>query len=211
MHAFTTLNLRELLEVFAAPSPVPGGGAAAAMAGATGVSLLLMVARMPRTRTGTAAESAELASVAERLLPLRETLTTLIDRDATAYASLLEARRLPADDEARALLRRDALVAATREATETPLEVLRACTQSLRDAPTVAAHGARSAVADMQVAIELLKAAARGAAVTADANLASWTDTSSAHTMSAERQRLEAEVMTSAETALARLSGQDPR
>ena len=59
----------DLLEAFAAATPTPGGGSAAALAGALGASLLRMVAGMPRTRTGAEAERAALnwAEVLTRL------------------------------------------------------------------------------------------------------------------------------------------------
>ena len=46
------LALVDLLDTFASNDPVPVGGSASALAGALGVSLLIMVADMTRTRTG---------------------------------------------------------------------------------------------------------------------------------------------------------------
>ena len=45
-------TLRDLLSAFSAPDPTPGGGSAAALASAVGVSLLMMVAGLAKTRNG---------------------------------------------------------------------------------------------------------------------------------------------------------------
>jgi len=45
---YSSLNLKELLDAFASNAPVPGGGSASALAGATGVALLIMVAGMQK-------------------------------------------------------------------------------------------------------------------------------------------------------------------
>ena len=47
--SFSTGSLEQLLQALASPKPTPGGGTAAAVAGAMGVSLLVMAAyRMPK-------------------------------------------------------------------------------------------------------------------------------------------------------------------
>jgi formiminotetrahydrofolate cyclodeaminase len=48
---YSHLTLAELLDAFASSQPVPGGGSAAALAGAVGASLLIMVAGLPRLGT----------------------------------------------------------------------------------------------------------------------------------------------------------------
>jgi formiminotetrahydrofolate cyclodeaminase len=47
----TEKSVRELLAAFSSTDPTPGGGSAAALASAVGASLLMMVARLPKTRT----------------------------------------------------------------------------------------------------------------------------------------------------------------
>jgi len=51
-------TVQELLDAFSAPTPTPGGGSAAALAGAVSASLLAMVAAMPKTKNGTPEERA---------------------------------------------------------------------------------------------------------------------------------------------------------
>jgi formiminotetrahydrofolate cyclodeaminase len=184
-------SVADLLDAFASNQPVPGGGSAAALAGSLGASLLLMVAGMSKTRTGTASERTSLDEAARRLRPLRATLTTLVDRDSEAYAAVVAAYKLQKGTDAEQSSRRRAIEAAMRGATDTPLETMRACQQALAEAVIVAGGGARSASSDAGVAVELLGAALRGAALNVDTNIGSLTDRAVAERMRQERQDLE--------------------
>src|SRR6185436_12064808 len=116
----------DLLDAFASNEAVPGGGSAAALAGAVGVSLLITVASLPKTRTGAPEEAADLSEAAARLRPLRETLTSLVDQDSDAYQAVLAAYRLAKSTDAEKAARRDAIQDAMRGATEIPLATMRA-------------------------------------------------------------------------------------
>jgi len=171
--SYSTYALVDLLDAFASSEPAPGGGSAAALTGAVGVSLLIMVAAVPRTRRGTVEEIADLAAASARLRPLRETLTGLVDLDSTAYQAVIAAYKMPRITEVEQTSRRDAVAAAMRGATDTPLAVMRACAEALEIAAVVADKGVVSAASDVGVAIELLLAAMRGAGLSIEANLAS--------------------------------------
>lgn len=205
MTTYSTMALEDLLDAFASNEPYPGGGSAAALAGALGVSLLLMAAGVTRTRTGTPEEAADLAEAAARLRPLRDTLTSIVDADSVAYQGVIAAMRLPKTTEDQKAARRDAIQAAMRGATETPLDVMRACQQALRGAVTVAANASRNASSDVAVGIELLAATVRGAGLNVDANLGELQDSSFVERARAERQELEAEGLADAEEARKRL------
>lgn len=176
MSAYSHLRLVELLDAFASNAPVPGGGSAAALAGAVGASLVIMVASLPKTRLGTEQERAALDAAATRLKPLRDELAALIDRDSEAYTSVLNAYRLPKSNDVEKAARRDAIDTAMRAATEAPLATMRACERVIREAAAVAESGAAAAASDVAVAIDLLKTAARGAALNVDTNLADVKD-----------------------------------
>ncbi len=89
---------------------------------------------------------------------------------------MLNAYRLPKSNDAEKAARRDAIDAAMRAATEAPLATMRACERVMREAPAIADSGALAAASDVAVAIELLKTAARGAALNVDTNLADMKD-----------------------------------
>ena len=174
---YSEMALADLVDAFASTDPVPGGGSAAALAGAVGASLLLMVAGIPKTKSGAPEETADLAEAEARIRPLRDSLLELVDRDSDAYRQVLTAFKLPKGSDAETSQRRKAIENATRGATEVPLDTMRACQQALRGAVTVAANGNRNTVSDVGVAIELLLAALRGARMNVEINLAGLRDT----------------------------------
>jgi len=190
MTSYRATALGDLLDAFASNEPVPGGGSAAALAGALGASLLVMVAGLPKTRTGAPEEAADLAEASARLRPLRDSLLALVDDDSRAYRAVLEAMRLPKATEAEREARRPALDAAMHEATRVPLETMRCCQQALRGALVVAAHGNRNAATDTGTAVELLAAALRSAGLNVDVNLKSLSDAALVERVAVERAQL---------------------
>ena len=199
MTSYSTYALADLLDAFASNDPVPGGGSAAALTGALGVSLLIMVAGLPKTRTGAPEEAADLSRASARLRPLRESLQELIDRDAAAYQGVVTAYRLPKSSNEEQAHRAQVIADAMRAATETPLDTMRLCQQALEGAAIVAVNGLGSASSDVAVAIELLLTAAKGAAMNVDANLPALKDR--AEQVRLERKELEAESSAAAQRA----------
>ena len=205
MRSYAARSLGDVLDAFSSNQPVPGGGSAAALTGAVGVSLLIMVADLPKTRTGAAHERDALDDAAARLRVLRVTLGNLIDRDSTAYTKVIDAFRLPKQSADEQLVRRRAIADAMREATETPLETMRACQQALADAPVIASNGLKRAASDAGVAVELLNASLRGAALNVDVNLPDISDESFVERVRAERDKLLSRGTADAEKARALL------
>jgi len=201
MTSYSTYALADLLDAFASNDPVPGGGSAAALTGALGVSLLIMVAGLPKTRTGAPEEAADLSRASARLRPLRESLTELIDRDAAAYQSVVAAYRLAKLSNDEQAHRAQAIGDAMLVATATPLDTMRLCQQALEGAAIVAVNGLGSAGSDVAVAIELLLTAAKGAAMNVDANLPTLKDRARAEQVRLERKELEAESIAAAQRA----------
>jgi methenyltetrahydrofolate cyclohydrolase len=191
MNQYARLTLSELLEAFASNQPVPGGGSAAALTGAVGASLLIMVAGLPKTRHGTDEERSALTAAAARLRPLRDELASLIEQDSDAYTSVMNAYRLPRSSDVEQAARRHAIDEAMRTATEAPMATIRACERAMREAEVIATSGAASAASDAAVGIELLKTAARGAGLNVDTNLAAVKDDEYVKRVSQEQRDLE--------------------
>jgi len=180
---------------------VPGGGAATALAGAVGTSLLIMVAGLPKTKTGAPEETADLAEASSRLHPLRDALLELVDRDSEAYKQVMEAFRLTNESEAERAARKQAIDRAMRAATEAPLDTMRACQQALRGAVIVAANGGRKTTSDVGVAIELLLAGLRGARMNVEINLSTLEDAAYAARVKTEMSELERDAAVDADIA----------
>jgi len=195
------MALADLVDAFSSTDAVPGGGSAAALAGAVGVSLLIMVAGLPKTKTGAPEETADLAEASSRLHPLRDTLLELVDRDSDAYREVLAAFRLPKASEADKTSRQQAIDRATRAAIDAPLDTMRACQQALRGAIVVASNSSRKTTSDVGVAVELLLASLRGARLNVDINLVGLNDPAYTSRIKEEVEELVSEGAEDAERA----------
>ncbi len=165
------LTVRELLARLATDDPVPGGGSASALAGATGAALVGMVVALTTGRPAAEGHEEELAELAARSARLSDRLQELAERDAQAYGAVIAARRLPRDSDDERNARAARIDEATREATLVPLETARTAAEVLALAERLAPIGSRNAVSDVGVAALLAVAALRGAAMNVRINI----------------------------------------
>ncbi len=163
------LSVQELLRRVAARTPTPGGGSAAAIAGALGTALGEMVVAYstPAKQTPTA----ELVGLAKELVESRGTFLELANADTEAYESVRIARRdrkaHPGDGAAQ-----QAVVDALRKAIEVPMDTARL---ARRVAERLEAH--RETMnpvlgSDLVSGLALLRAAAESALSNVSVNLA---------------------------------------
>jgi methenyltetrahydrofolate cyclohydrolase len=169
-------TVRDILASFSAPEPTPGGGSASALGSAVGVSLLMMVAGLAKTRNGSDDERAALAAASAALAAIRDELTTAIDTDTAAYDEVVSAYKLPKATPDEQQTRKAAVQRALRTATDIPLSVMRLSAAALEHAAAVEAYGNPSAASDVGVAIALLNAGRHGAQLNVETNLGSLND-----------------------------------
>ena len=169
-------TVRDILASFSAPDPTPGGGSASALASAIGVSLLMMVAGLAKTRSGSDDDRAALAAASAALAAIRDELTTAIDTDTAAYDQVVNAYKLVKATPDEQETRKAAIQRAMRTATDVPLSVMRLSAAALEHAAAVEAYGNPSAASDVGVAIALLNAGRRGAQLNVETNLGSLKD-----------------------------------
>jgi len=203
----TERTVTELLAAFRSPDPTPGGGSAAALAGAVGASLLAMVAALPKTRASSAEDEEALREAGERCGALSGELTTLIDRDSEAYDVVMTAYKQPKGTEQEKARRSEAIQEALRGAIRTPIAVMRACGDATVQAGPIASFGNPSAASDVQVGLELLLAALRWAKLNVAINLKGLKDAAYVASTREEAAGLEQAAMQAAGAARARLIG----
>jgi formiminotetrahydrofolate cyclodeaminase len=170
------LTVDKFLTALADATPAPGGGSAAALAGALGGALVAMVARLTLDRECYASVQEEMARVRDHAEALRLCLTALVDADAAAYDRVTAAYRLPKDTETARFQRAEAIQQALKGAAEVPLEVAAACADVLGLASQAVALGNRNAAGDAAVAALLAHAGLQGAARNVRINLAGIQD-----------------------------------
>ena len=203
--SLTEQSIRDLLTAFSSADPTPGGGSASALAAAVGASLLMMVAGLPKSRTGSDEDRAALARAAGALADIRHRLTGAIDADTAAYDRVVAAYKRPKASAEEQSARTAAIQEALRGATEVPLDVMRQSAAALDLAAVVAAHGHRAAASDVGVAVALLRAGLRGARLNVEINLGSMSDADYAGAVAAEAARVAGAASTAADEAEALL------
>jgi len=192
-------SIRDLLSAFSSSDPTPGGGSASALVSAVGASLLMMVAGLPKSRTGSEEDRTALTSASALLADIRRQLTTAIDADTEAYDQVVRSYKLPkGTGEER---RNAAIQAGLRTATDVPLSVMRLSASALTQGERVAAHGHQAAASDVGVAVGLLRAGLRGAKLNVEINLGSVSDAAYVDAARAEAGRLAEAAERAAEAA----------
>ncbi len=181
-----------LLEAVAAPTPTPGGGSCAALAGALAAGLGEMVAKLSATKKSLAPHAERLARAAEELGRLREKLQSAIERDAASFEAVLAASRLPKSSEEEENLRQQALESATRQATEVPLEVGEAATAVLEILQQLGPITSAGMASDLNTGLHLAGAAIRGALENVKINLEGMSEGEFLRRARARAEKLEA-------------------
>jgi formiminotetrahydrofolate cyclodeaminase len=171
----TELTVRELVERLATRDAVPGGGSAAALAGAMGAALVRMVVELTLGR-GASDSADEVGRIGSAATTWQSELLNLADLDANAYTAVVEARRLPRGTELEAQARDVQVAAAMREATRAPLHTMRAATAVLELAEQLAPLGTPHAITDVGVGAALAGTAVRSAALNVRVNVPYVTD-----------------------------------
>ena len=169
--ALLDLPARSLLDRFASPDPTPGGGSAAALAGALGAALVAMVCAMEKTRTGDRSERQRLDAAGAVAASAGERLRGLVDDDSAAYEAVMAAYRLPKATDDEKARRKQAVAAALAQATEVPRRTADACLETLRAAADAAAHGNPNALSDAKTGGALAWAGLLGAVENVRINL----------------------------------------
>jgi glutamate formiminotransferase/formiminotetrahydrofolate cyclodeaminase len=167
--AATTLG--GFLDTVAAPTPTPGGGSVAALAGALASCLAHMVSGLTIGKKKFADREAAMREVRARAEALRGELVALVRRDGEAFEVVLKAARRPAGTPAEAEEHDRSLEAATLEAARVPLRTAECCRDALQLALQAAKSGNPNAVTDAGVAGLLAAAAGEGALLNVEINL----------------------------------------
>jgi glutamate formiminotransferase/formiminotetrahydrofolate cyclodeaminase len=157
------------LDELAGGTPVPGGGSAAALAGALAGALVAMVARLTVGRKAYASVQGRAGEILAEAEALRAQLRRLVDDDAAAYAKVGAAYRLPKDDPRRTRAADEALVGAA----QTPLAMARGAARLVGLSKEIGTIGNRNAHSDALVAEALARAALAGAVENVRVNLQS--------------------------------------
>ncbi|MEW6046149.1 MAG: cyclodeaminase/cyclohydrolase family protein [Bacillota bacterium] len=164
------LATRRLVAMLASSDPVPGGGCAAAVAGAQGAALVAMVARLALRRTEEEEVANRLEESARQADRLGEHLLELASQDVEAYTQVMRAYRLPKGTEEEKEARSRAIHQALIHAAQVPMESVRAGVAGLEILAEVLPLVPSSALSDAGVAGWMFRSCVEGAALNVRAN-----------------------------------------
>lgn len=187
----TSNGSASFLDQVAAATPAPGGGSAAAYAGALGAGLAEMVAGLTIGKKKYGEVEAEMQAVRLQAGKLRVELYRAVDDDAAAFEAVLGALKLPKEDEALRRTRDAAIQVATLNAAHIPLRTAAAALRVMELAALCAGHGNLNAISDAMSAALLAHAALIAAGYNVRINVHSLFDKSMGEKMLAELSVLE--------------------
>jgi len=179
-------KFREYLDDLAAGKPAPGGGSAAAAAGALGVGLLSMVANFTTGREKYKNVEAEIRKVLSSSEKLRGELQKLIDEDIVAYQKVSSAYKMPKETEEDKKARTEAIQTALKDAMTVPLAACRNLFEATKLCRPLLEEGNQNLVSDVGVAAELIASAFESALLNVEINLSAIRDRDFADEISKE-------------------------
>lgn len=169
-------KLNVFLAELKSDSPAPGGGSAAALAGAIGAALGIMVGNL----TISSAKYAEAHEQAKQLTEqLEEKLTSLegyVDEDTQAFTQVMLAYKLPKNTDEEKTVRSETIQQAMQSASQLPMKVAVICMEVLEMSGGMLEIGNMNAASDAAVAGRMAHAAMWSAIYNVKINLGSIKD-----------------------------------
>ena len=189
------------LNALASADPTPGGGSAAAYAGAMAAALVAMVARVTVGKKKYAEVEARMSEIITEAEKLRAELEAGVQRDADSFAAVMAAMKLPKETPEQQTKRAAEVEAATLNAAQVPLEAAQTALRVLTLAAEVAETGNLNAISDAGSAGSLAQTAIVAAGLNVKINAKTLADQAAAADLSAKVAQIERD----AHTATARI------
>jgi glutamate formiminotransferase/formiminotetrahydrofolate cyclodeaminase len=182
---------QNFLNALAEGTPAPGGGSAAAYAGAAGAALAAMVARLTLGKKKYVTVEAQMYALLQRAEELRAALTEAIQKDAEAFEAVMASYRLPKDTDEEAATRQQAIESAMLNAARVPLETARMAVETMGLCAQAVATGNLNAISDGASGAALARASLTGAGYNVRINVSSLGDTAKGESLLQEIRQLE--------------------
>jgi glutamate formiminotransferase/formiminotetrahydrofolate cyclodeaminase len=179
------------LDDLAAATPAPGGGSAAAYAGAMGAALVAMVARLTIGKKSYLPVQAQMNEILKQAERLRAELTEAVQADSAAFEAVMAAFKLPKDTPDDMATRSAAIEKATIEAAQVPLKTAQNAVSVMALAERGAALGNLNAITDAASAAALGRAALNAAGYNVRVNVANLNEAAAGETFLHQLQALE--------------------
>lgn len=164
-------SVRDFVTELASDSAAPGGGSAAALAGALGAALTTMVCNLSLDEEKFQAVLPEIQAIRLEAFALQEKLTTAVDEDAQAFNAVMNAYKLPKSNDEEKEARLATIQQSMKQAALLPLGVAVDCLEALKLAARILPLGNPNAASDAAVSGLMAYAAVQGALFNVKINL----------------------------------------
>lgn len=169
-------GLAEFLFELSQPTPTPGGGSCAALAGAIGTALLSMVTNLTLAKPVSQEIVPEFTPIKEKLASFQKRFSELVALDSEAFNSVMQAYKLPKLTAADKAKRTQQIQQALKNACAVPEQIFDLAVKTVLLIPLLAEKGNKNAISDVGVAIAYLRTALDGAKLNILINLKSIKD-----------------------------------
>ena len=149
----------DFIEVLASKAAVPGGGGAAALAGAIGMALGSMVCNLTTGKKKYAQYEEAIQDILGKAAKLEEELLSMIDKDAEGFFPLSKAYGLPTTTEEEKQYKEETMEKCLKVACEVPMNIVRLCYDSIKLHEELVDKGSKLAISDVGCGVQCLRAA----------------------------------------------------
>lgn len=172
----TQLKVTEFADLLGSAAPAPGGGAAAALSGVTGIALTQMVAALTIGKEKYKEYEPLMLTINEEADKLRADLLNGMNRDAEAYSEVSKAYKMPKDTPEEKETRSQAIQKALKHAATVPVNIMEYSLQGLVLTEKALGHSNPNVVSDLGAAALMLKSSVQTAWLNVLANLSGIQD-----------------------------------
>jgi methenyltetrahydrofolate cyclohydrolase len=176
-------TIEAFLRGLASDDPTPGGGAVAALSGATGAALISMVSNLTIGKRGYEEAEERMRWVLDEAEAARTDFLELADRDATAFDAVMAAFKMPKETDGEKAVRSKAIQAGYESAARVPLEIAKRATELMELARETTEIGNVQAASDGACAGQALASAVWCATYNVEINAAALKDPAKAQAL----------------------------
>ncbi|MCB2340365.1 cyclodeaminase/cyclohydrolase family protein [Clostridium estertheticum] len=169
-------SVREFIDQTSQNCPVPGGGSIAALSGASAAALVSMVASLTIGKKGYEDSEVMMKEVYEQANKYKEKFIEYIDADSESFHGVMDAFKLPKNNDEEKATRKEIIQNALKHASETPYKIAENAYRLMEYSEIVVEHGNKNAVTDAAVSAMMARSAVLSALYNVKINLASIND-----------------------------------
>ena len=185
------LKLSDFVRETASDCPAPGGGSVAALTGALGAALGVMVANLTSHKRGWDSRWEEFSNWAGKGKVIYEELLKLVDKDTEAFNQIMEAFKLAKETPKELAMRNEAIQSATQNAIFVPFQVMQLSYQAFEIIEAMVETGNPNSVTDAGVGALCATTAISGAYLNVLVNSLSFDDKEAISGIICEAENLE--------------------